>query len=239
LPRSRRDRAALVAVLCTALSCCCAATAAAQSTGGAQIPQVIAPTSGATGYGPPGKRTVVVAPTALVGHVVSVRGRMPGSRHRRIVLQRFDQRRGWRNVRRSRVHSSGRFVVGWRADRSGRIALRVALIRRVGAAAAAPVARVNVYRPAKATFFGPGLYGNKTYCGQTLSAQLLGVAHRTLPCGTAVAILFEGREIIVPVVDRGPFNAGSDWDLTQGTADALGFTVSGAIGYVRIRKATS
>jgi hypothetical protein len=237
LPRSRRDRASLVAVLCAAASCGCAATAAAQSTGGAQIPQVIAPTSGDAGYGRPGMRTVVVAPTALVGHVVRVRGRIPGARHRRIVLQRFDQRRGWRNVRRSRVHSSGRFVVGWRADRSGRIALRVALIRRVGAAAAAPVARVNVYRPATATFFGPGLYGNKTYCGQTLSPQLLGVAHRTLPCGTAVAILFERREIIVPVVDRGPFNGGYDWDLTQGTADALGFTVSGAIGYVRIRKA--
>ncbi len=210
----------------------------AQSTGGAQIPQVIAPTGGGTGYGPPGMRTVVVAPTALVGRVLRVRGRIPGARHRRIVLQRFDQRRGWRNVRRSRVHASERYDIGWRADRSGRIALRVSLIRRVSAAAAAPVARVNIYRPAKATFFGPGLYGNKTYCHQTLTPELLGVAHRTLPCGTAVAILFAGREIVVPVVDRGPFNGGYDWDLTQGTADALGFTVSGAIGYLRIREAS-
>jgi rare lipoprotein A len=239
LARPGRDRASLVVVLCATVACGCATPAAAQSTGGAQIPQVIPPTGGGTGFGQPGRRTVVVAPTALVGRVVRVRGRMPGARRRRVVLQRFDPRHGWRNLRRSRVHSSGLFVIGWRPDRSGRIALRVVLRQRVGAAAAAPVARVNVYRPAQATFFGPGLYGKKTYCGQTLSPVLLGVAHRTLACGTPVAILFAGREIIVPVVDRGPFNAGYDWDLTQGTADLLGFTASGAIGYVRIKEAAA
>jgi len=109
------------------------------------------------------------------------------------------------------------------------------LTNATGAAAAAPVAFVNVYRPALATYFGPGLYGNKTYCGQVLTPLLLGVAHRRLPCGTQVAILFDRREIIVPVVDRGPFNGGYDWDLTQATADALGFTASGAIGYVRVK----
>ena len=70
-----------------------------------------------------------------------------------------------------------------------------------------------------------------------LSAQLLGVAHRTLPCGTRVAIVVAEREIVVPVVDRGPFAAGYDWDLTQATADALGFASSGEIGYMRIKPA--
>ncbi len=37
----------------------------------------------------------------------------------------------------------------------------------------------------------------------------------------------------MPVVDRGPFHAGFDWDLTQATADVLGFAGSGTIGYVR------
>ncbi len=239
-------------MLGAAIACGCTATAGAQSTGGAQIPHVIPPTAGGTGYGPAGSRTVVVAPTALVGDVVRIRGRMPGAGHRRIVLQRFDGRRthDWRNIGRSRVHSSGRFVVGWRTDRSGRIALRVVISPRAGAAAAparlvarraqaAPVARINIYRPARATFFGPGLYGHKTYCGQPLTPDLLGVAHRTLACGTPVALLYRGRELVVPVVDRGPFNAGYDWDLTQGTADLLGFTASGAIGFVRIKKATS
>jgi hypothetical protein len=202
------------------------------------MPAQIPPSTGAGGYGDPHERTVRVAPTALVGDVVLVRGTMPGGAHRRAILQRLDPRLGWRNVARTRVHSTGRLLVRWRADRSGRISLRVVIARRASAAAdAAPVAFVNVYRPALATYFGPGLYGNKTYCGQVLTPFLLGVAHRRLPCGTQVALLFDRREIIVPVVDRGPFNGGYDWDLTQATADALGFTSSGAIGYVRIKPA--
>ena len=42
-----------------------------------------------------------------------------------------------------------------------------------------------------------------------------------------------------PVIDRGPFNGSYSWDLTQATADALGFTAIGAgeIGYVRVKPA--
>jgi rare lipoprotein A (peptidoglycan hydrolase) len=163
---------------------------------------------------------------------------MPGGARRQAILQRLDPRRGWRNVARARVHSTGRLLARWRADRSGRTGLRVVIARRASAAAdAAPVAFVNVYRPAQATYFGPGLYGDKTYCGQVLTPFLLGVAHRRLPCGTQVALLFDRRELVVPVVDRGPFDGGYDWDLTQATADALGFTSSGSIGYVRVKPA--
>lgn len=132
------------------------------------------------------------------------------------------------------MQRSERYDVHWRATISGRANLRVVLARRrVSAAAAAPVAVVNVYRPSTATYYGPGLWGQPTYCGQLLTPSLLGVAHRTLRCGTRVAILYQRRELIVPVVDRGPFAAGYDWDLTQATADALGFTGSGEIGYAR------
>jgi rare lipoprotein A len=193
------------------------------------------PSTGGSGYGDPHERSVRVTPTALVGDIVHVRGTMPGAARRRAILQRLDLRRGWRDVARTRVHRTGRFAVPWRADRSGRISLRVVIARRVSAAATAPVAFVNVYRPAFATYYGPGLYGNTTYCGQVLTPFLLGVAHRRLPCGTQVAILFDRREIIVPVVDRGPFTGDDDWDLTQATADVLGFTTSGAIGYVRVK----
>jgi rare lipoprotein A len=237
MPRTR-DRAPLAALLCTGLwSCACAAAYAVPGTGGAEMPKQIPQSTGAGGYGAPGRRSVVVAPTALVGDAVRVRGTLPGAARRRAILQRLDPRRGWRNVARTRVRSTDRFVVRWRADRSGRVSLRVVLARRASAAADAPVASVNVYRPALATYFGPGLYGNKTFCGQVLTPELLGVAHRKLPCGTQVAVLFDRREIIVPVVDRGPFNEPYDWDLTQATADALGFTASGAIGYVRLKPA--
>ncbi len=238
MPPSRRDRAPLAALLCAGLWCgACAVAYAVPGTGGAEMPKLIPQSTGAGGYGTPGQRSVLVAPTALVGEIVRVRGTMPGGSRRRAILQRLDARQGWRNVARTRVRSTERFVVRWRADGSGRTSLRVVIARRAGAAAGAPVANVNVYRPALATYFGPGLYGNKTFCGQVLTPELLGVAHRKLPCGTQVALLYDRREIIVPVVDRGPFNEPYDWDLTQATADALGFTASGSIGYVRLKPA--
>jgi rare lipoprotein A (peptidoglycan hydrolase) len=73
-----------------------------------------------------------------------------------------------------------------------------------------------------ATWFGPGFYGNKTACGQTMSPTLVGVASRTLACGTLVQIGYRGHHLTVPVVDRGPYgHIGAMWDLTAGTARAL------------------
>jgi rare lipoprotein A len=93
---------------------------------------------------------------------------------------------------------------------------------------------VTVFRRTVATWFGPGFYGHRTACGQRLSHRLLGVANRTLPCGTKVALLYRGRTITVPVVDRGPFGTGASYDLTAATAQALGVTTTSRIGAVRI-----
>lgn len=232
--RSSQDRLSLVAALCTGLTCCAVAAPASARTGGATIPSQIPESAAPAGYGEPGKRSIVVTRTALVGKRLIVRGTLPGAARRLVYLQRLDPKRGWRNVARTRVRSTRRLLVRWRPQRSGPTSLRVVIRRRGGAAATAPVATVNVYRPARATFFGPGLFGRQTFCGQSLTPELLGVAHRRLPCGTLVAILHERREIVVPVVDRGPFHAGYDWDLTQGTADLLDFEGTGDIGYVRV-----
>ncbi len=239
MPTLRRDPALFAAMLCTALVACAPAAAAAPDTGGTAPPTVVPKTTGGTGYGQAGTHALVVKPVAMLGRRVIARGTMPGSARRRIVLQRLDPRRGWRNVARGRVRTTERFLVRWKADRSGRISLRVVLAgkRRAAASGPAPIAAVNVYRPALATYYGPGLFGNQTACGQTLTPDLQGVAHRRLRCGTLVAISYKGREIVVPVVDRGPFNGSYTWDLTQATADALAFTSSGRIGYARVRTA--
>jgi rare lipoprotein A len=77
-------------------------------------------------------------------------------------------------------------------------------------------------KPTLATWFGPGFYGDQTACGQTMSPALVGVASRTLACGTLVQIGYHGRHLTVPVVDRGPYgHIGAVWDLTAGTARAL------------------
>jgi rare lipoprotein A (peptidoglycan hydrolase) len=36
--------------------------------------------------------------------------------------------------------------------------------------------------------------------------------------------------VVVPVIDRGPFANGADWDLTQATAQQLGITGTVRIG---------
>jgi rare lipoprotein A (peptidoglycan hydrolase) len=76
-----------------------------------------------------------------------------------------------------------------------------------------------------ATWFGPGFYGQKTACGQTLTPAVVGVANRTLPCGTLVRVSYAGRALTIPVLDRGPYShIGADWDLTSGAAKALGIS---------------
>lgn len=239
MPEFRRDRAVFVAVLCTVLSLCVTGAAhAAPGTGGTAIPKTLPATTGGTGYGDPGSPSLVVRPIAVLHRRLVARGTVPGAARRTIVLQRLDTKRGWRNVARTRVRSTDRFSVKWRADRMGRVSLRVILAGRRRASAstvAGPIAKVMVYRRAMATYYGPGFFGRQTACGQTLTHDMHGVAHKRLPCGTLVSITYKSREIVVPVIDRGPYHAGFSWDLTQATADALGFTGTGRIGYTRVK----
>ena len=102
------------------------------------------------------------------------------------------------------------------------------------AAPASPTLTVTVYRPAIATQYGPGFYGQRTACGQTLHRNTLGVANRTLKCGTPVSILWHGRTIVVPVIDRGPYANHADWDLTEATGRALGISGTATIGAVSV-----
>ena len=83
-------------------------------------------------------------------------------------------------------------------------------------------ARTADYKAVKATWYGPGLFGNRMACGERLTHRTLGVAHKRLPCGTKVALRYRGRTVVVPVIDRGPFARGVDYDLTQATARKLG-----------------
>jgi rare lipoprotein A (peptidoglycan hydrolase) len=85
-------------------------------------------------------------------------------------------------------------------------------------------ARAADYRAVMATWYGPGLYGNRMACGGRLTHRTLGVAHKRLPCGTRVALRYRGHIIVVPVVDRGPYSRGVDYDLTAATARKLGMT---------------
>jgi hypothetical protein len=86
-------------------------------------------------------------------------------------------------------------------------------------------------RDPEISWYGPGFYGGRTACGQAYTTRLMGVAHRTLPCGTLVTFKnpANGRTITVPVIDRGPYVAGRTWDLSGAACTALGHCYTGPI----------
>jgi hypothetical protein len=80
-----------------------------------------------------------------------------------------------------------------------------------------------------ATWYGPGLYGNRTACGKRLRRSTIGVAHRKLPCGTKVTFKYGSRYVRAKVIDRGPYANGARWDLTERTAQKLHLTTTDKI----------
>jgi rare lipoprotein A len=108
----------------------------------------------------------------------------------------------------------------------------------VGSAAPEPTASAgqstvfsSPMRFAGATWYGPGPYGNHTACGETLQQGTVGVAHRTLPCGTTIKFVYHGHSLVTRVIDRGPYTHGNAFDLTNGARRALGFEGVGRVRY--------
>lgn len=158
---------------------------------------------------------------AGVGEAVRVRGTLlPRTRGRRVVVE-AGARGHWQPVARTRTRAGGRFSARVVARQLGTQRLRVRFAGdRRNAPARARAGTLQAFRPALATWYD--LSGNTTACGQTLHYETLGVAHKTLPCGTRVTFRYHGREVTVPVIDRGPYAGAREWDLTGAAARHLG-----------------
>lgn len=162
------------------------------------------------------------------GRLVLLRGRVRprGAHHRvKVVI------RGPRGTTMSAAsRRDGAFMLRWRPRGLGNYRLRAyGLHDRRVLASISPARRVTAYRTAAASYYGPGLYGGALACGGTLAPSTLGVANKTLPCGSRVKLRYRGRSITVPVVDRGPYVAGRDFDLTEATRARLGFPSTGVL----------
>jgi rare lipoprotein A len=164
------------------------------------------------------------------GKRTAVAGRLaPGVPGVAVTLQ---VKRGhhWKPLDRDRTDAAGRYRLRERLRRTGSSRVRVRVAPAPGVRAGKRViGRLNVFRFAHASWYGPGLYGNRLGCGGTLSPGRLGVAHKSLPCGTMVTFKYGKRSVRVPVIDRGPYVAGREYDLTAATAQRLGFQGHGAI----------
>ena len=114
---------------------------------------------------------------------------------------------------------------------------------------------LGAWQASRVSFYGPGLYcvsnrvkaclpqrgrsarAKLTACWVLFTRTVVGVAHRTLPCGTLVAFTYGGRTVIAPVIDRGPYVAGLVWDLSGGLCVALRHCFTGPISWTIVHRA--
>lgn len=165
--------------------------------------------------------------TVLKGNGLAVRGKVrPSGRHRvKVVFRGPDS--GHIGVT---TKANGVFSLRLAPKRTGTYAVRAFGVhdRRISGSRSSK-RRLTSYRLAGASYYGPGLYGNGVACGGTLMPGTMGVANKTLPCGTMVKLRYHGRTVTVPVIDRGPYVAGRDYDLTEAVKQKLGFPGVGTV----------
>jgi rare lipoprotein A len=167
----------------------------------------------------------------LAGHPATVTGTLrPGLSGKAVALQVLGQH-GWRTLTRTLTGVQGRFKLRYVPAQTGSELLR---LRFVGDAsdlgAHRRLGRLNIYHLAGASWYGGG---GQTACGGSLTSSTQGVANKTLPCGTLVTLRYGGRSVQVAVIDRGPYVAGREFDLTQATKQALGFGDTGQVWSTR------
>jgi rare lipoprotein A len=167
----------------------------------------------------------------LAGRAASVTGSLRPELAGRLVALQALGAHGWSTLVRTRTGLGGRFRLRFVARHSGSARVR---LRFAGDAydrgARRPLGRLNAYRVVEASWYGGG---GGLACGGSLTSSTLGVASRTLPCGTLVTLRYRGRAVRVPVVDRGPYVEGREFDLTEATKHALGFGDTGAVWSTR------
>ncbi|MGH2860526.1 MAG: septal ring lytic transglycosylase RlpA family protein, partial [Solirubrobacteraceae bacterium] len=199
--------------------------------------------------------SLTVAASGTQGRPLTISGGAPTSDSGALISIEWVRagRADWTQVATATIAADGSFSVQWTPSANGQVELRALLApagsdatdssgsaglsRSAGGSASAAAGEIGtsavtipIFRNAVATLYGPGFWGHHTACGQRLTRTTLGVASRTLKCGTEVAVRYKGRELTVPVIDRGPFANRASWDLTMATAKALGISQTATIG---------
>ena len=169
--------------------------------------------------------SLLLARAALVREKASFTGVIGGDTVRpRVEIQMAQSDGSWLTIARTRAHSSGAFSATWRATEAGRFNVRAVAAGSSGSGSAA-TAVLSVMNRTVATWYDQA--GSTTACGVNLDATTLGVAHKSLPCGTMLEFGFRGRTVTAPVIDRGPYSKGVSYDLTIAAAKQIRFVSTG------------
>ena len=172
--------------------------------------------------------SVAVRHHVLSGRSGVARGYVkPGKKGRAVWIQARREGSGWHRVARAKTSSKGRFDVTWRPSSIGHYDVRLVIPTTGGTERASD--GMTVYKASAASWYGPGFYGNRTACGNTLSRGTLGVANKSLPCGTKVRLYYHGNAVTAPVIDRGPYAGNREYDLTEETKNRLHFGSTGTV----------
>jgi hypothetical protein len=167
----------------------------------------------------------------LTDHTSTIVGALrPGLVGRMVTLQALGAH-GWSELAGTHTGRAGRFRLRYTPHRAGseRVRLRFAGDPSDPGAHRA-LGRLNVYRLAGASWYGGG---GGLACGGQLTSATMGVANKTLPCGSSVTLRYGNRTVRVRVIDRGPYVAGREFDLTEATKRALGFGDTGQVWSTR------
>jgi rare lipoprotein A len=163
----------------------------------------------------------------LDGERASVAGALaPALADAPIALQGLT-RHGWHTLAHTHTGAEGRYRLRYTPRRGGSEELRVFFAGGpLESAAHRRVGRLDVYHLAEASWYGGA---GTLACGGQLTSSTLGVANKTLPCGTLLHLRYGSRSVSVRVIDRGPFVPGREFDLTEATKAALGFAGVGDV----------
>jgi hypothetical protein len=205
-----------------------------QSSGTVRVVERVARSAGAAaGWGPGSPAAAVSSPApvtvgsqltvstqsmqTLAGQSATVSGTLSPGVAGRVVALQAPVGRSFKTIATARTSAGGRFVLRYTPASTGVEHVRVGFAGdRLNAGLVTPLLPLDVFRYSVASWYNDG--GN-TACGFHAG---LGVASKTLPCGTKVAFRYGGRTVVATVDDRGPYVAGRDYDLNQNTAAALG-----------------
>src|SRR4051794_28965740 len=113
--------------------------------------------------------------TVFLGATLHIAGSDRSAAGQVVTLETRQGSEPWVAVASVAVAQDGSFDTSWRPDGSGQFQIR-GVLASASAASDAPSSSsprtVVVYKPAIATWYGPGFYGKKTACGQRLTRTM-------------------------------------------------------------------
>ena len=150
--------------------------------------------------------------------------RLAGSSHCSGAIGRV-----WRTISRTHTRAGGRFRLRFTATRTGHRDDQC----RISPATSPPTRRLAwpAVSRCSASPEPPGTAAAElSRAAGELTSSTLGVANRTLPCGTLVTLRYDGRTVRVPVIDRRARSSQAANSIsTEATKQELGFGATGDV----------